>query len=327
MSEQRPFERGQNSSKYFIQRHGKRLLIHALALVAAGCTAVSLPEANLAPAHQVILFLCTYVGILNLIPHDFTWSGAYILPILAGLVPALTFVVSGTPWQITPVWIGLTAMLCRLIHKQSRLADVAPVLPVTVLALVGFALELAALSPITLPLWFGVFGLAVWLGRRALLALDKYNLLADNPVYKDKTKRQRLTDYSATISNLEAKITETPQHLHPYISSISESARSIIDFMVIKPRNFSDGDLFLARYLEATLHLIDEHILIAADYATQSKQNHKARSACPLNRNLDVLKCLDKAFKDRLNALCVDKKLDSQANLAVLDKLLKMDES
>ena len=109
--------------------------------------------------------------------------------------------------------------------------------------------------------------------------------------------------------------------MHPYIGGISDSARAIIDLMVIEPRNFSDGDMFLARYLAAALRLVEEHNSLAADYAGQDS----ASPDHPLARSLDILKRLDKAFKDRLIALRGNKKMDFNADLAVLDKLLKMD--
>ena len=68
---------------------------------------------------------------------------------------------------------------------------------------------------------------------------------------------------------------------------------------------------------------MEEHNALAADYAGQNiaDSNH------PLARSLDILKRLDKAFKDRVIALRSNKKLDFSADLAVLDKLLKMDGS
>ncbi len=305
-----------------MQRHGKRLLSHALSLLAASGTVASLPPELAAPARQAALFLGAYAGVLNLFPHDFTRSAAYIIPILAGVGPALGFILSGAPWQLTPLWAGLAAVICRLVHKRGQLADVATVLPITLLGLIGFGLDLVALSPIALPLWFAFFGLAAWLGCRSLRSLDKYNALAANPVLKDNAKRQRIMGYSAAIGDLEAKIAETPLEMHPYISGISDSAKSIINLMVARPRNFSDGDLFLARYLAAALRLVEEHTALMADYAGQDA----ATSTAPLARGLDILKRLDTVFKDRLMALRGDKKLDFEADLAVLDKLLKMDE-
>lgn len=307
----------------FPQRHGKRLAIHAVSLLAASAAVISLPPEAATPARQVALFLGVYAGGLNTFPLTFTRTAAHIIPILAGLGPAIGFILSGAPWQLTPLWIGLTAMLCRLIHTQGRLADVATLLPITLLALLGFGLDLAPLAAAPLPLWFAVFGLAAWLGARSLRSLDKYLLLAENPVFKDKAKRRRILDYSAAIQNLEAKITETPQDLHPHIGSIADSARAIIDLMVIEPRNFSDGDLFLARYLDPALRLIEEHNTLAADCAAadHADPNH------PLARSLDILKRLDNAFKNQAAALRSHKNLNFNADLAVLDKLLKMDGS
>ena len=323
MPEQPDSKRGPDSTGAFTQRHGKRLAIHAIGLLAASGATVSLSAELASPARQVALFLGVYSGVLNFFPRDFTKSPAHIIPILAGLGPAIGFIVSGTPWQLTPLWAGLTAMLCRLMHTHGRLADVTAVLPVTLLALIGFGLDLTAISGAPLPLWFAVFGLAAWLGARSLRSLDKYLLLAENPVFKDKAKRRRIMDYSKAVHDLEAKITETPLDMHPYIGGISDSARAIIDLMVIEPRNFSDGDLFLTRYLNAALRLVEEHNALAADYAGQNiaDSNH------PLARSLDILKRLDKAFKDRVIALRSNKKLDFSADLAVLDKLLKMDGS
>lgn len=322
MPEQRDSKHGSKSAATLAQRHGKRLLSHALSLLAAGAVVASLPAELAAPARQAALFLGAYAGFLNLFPHDFTRSAAYLIPILAGVGPAVGFIISGAPWQLTPLWAGLAALVCRLLYRHGQLADVATVLPITLLGLIGFGLDLVALSPMALPMWFAFFGLAAWLGCRSLRSLGKYKALAENPVFKDKAKRQRIMDYSAAIHDLEAKIAETPPDMHPYIGGISDSAKAIIDLMVTRPRNFSDGDLFLARYLAAALRLVEEHTALLADHAGQDA----ALSAASLARSLDILKRLDNAFKDRLMDLRDNKKLDFEADLAVLDKLLKMDE-
>lgn len=310
------------ADKPFAQRHGKRLAIHALGLLAGLAMTLSLPQELTTPSRQTALFLCTYAGVICLIPRDFTLCAEQIIPMLAGLGPALAFVFTGAPWQLTPLWVGLAALLCRLIQQRGHLSGEALLAPVILLALVSFGLDLVALSKIAFPFWPAVFGLAAWLGARSLRSLEKYQALARNPVLKDKAKRQRVLDYTALIHDLEGKIAETPLDMHPYIGGMADAARAIIDLMVLRPNTFSEGDQFLARYLAPALRLIEEHALLLADYADEANPtapNH------PLARSRDILERLLKAFKDRLLAMNTDKKLDFQADLAVLDTLLKMD--
>lgn len=310
-----------DTKKSFAQCHGKRLGIHALGMLAGMIATLLLPAEMATPSRQAALFLCAYAGTLNLIPREFTFSATYTIPLLSGVGPAAGFIFSGEPWQLTPLWAGLSALICRMICQRKQLSDVATVLPITLLALVSFGLDLSALSKIAFPFWFAIFGLSAWLGCRSLRSLEKYRALADNPVLKDKAKRQRIMNYTDTIRKLEAKRTETSLEMHPYIGAISDSARAIIDRMVIEPRHFSEGDLFLARYLAPALRLIEEHTALQADYAGQKPDaaNH------PLTRSRDILERLERAFKDQLVGMRTSKRLDFQADLTVLDKLLKMD--
>ena len=318
----RPDPKPDQSGQDFLHRHGKRLLIHGLGLTAALAVTMSLPGEGNGPARQAALFLCTYAGILNLLPLDFTFSGLHIIPIAAGLGPAIAFVVLGAPWPLLPLWMGITATICRLAHKRGQLSDIATLLPITTLAMIAFGLDLAALSPVGLPWWMAIFGLAAWLGSRSMRSLEKYLLLAENPVFKDKAKRRRIMDYSTTVNALEGKITETPQDMHIHIGGISDSARAIIDLMVTDPRTFAQADLFLARYLAPALRLIEDHMTLTADYAGHdtTAPNH------PLARSLETITRLDNAFKQQLIAMRTNKTLDFNADLAVLDKLLKMDD-
>ena len=315
-------KRNNGAGKPFAQRHGKRLAIHVFGLLAGLAMTLSLPQELTAPSRQTALFLCAYAGVICLIPRDFTLCAERIIPMLAGLGPALAFAFTGAPWQITPLWVGLAALLCRLIQQGGRLSGEALLLPVILLALVSFGLDLASLSKIAFPFWPAIFGLAGWLGARALRSLEKYQALAQNPVLKDKAKRRRVMDYTALIHNLEGKIAETPLDIHPHIGGIADSARAIIDLMVIRPRVFSEGDQFLARYLAPALRLVEEHAALLADYAGETEPPAPDH---PLSRSRDILERLLKAFKDRLSAMNTDKKLDFQADLAVLDTLLKMD--
>ena len=304
------------------QRHGQRLVRHIIGLLAGLAMALPLPEELAAPSRQAALFICTYAGVLALIPSRFTLGAEQIIPMLAGLGPALAFIFTGVPWQITPLWIGLTALLCRFIHQRGQLPEAVALTPLSLLALLVFGLDLSGLSKIAFPFWPVFFGLAAWLGARSLRSLEKYQALVKNPVLKDKDKRRRLMEYTALIHELESKIAETPLDMHPYIGGIADAASAIIDLMVSRPRTFATGDQFLARYLAAALRLIDEHTGLAADYAGQTPATDTGH---PLTRSRDILERLLKVFNDHLKAMKADKKLDFQADLAVLDILLKMD--
>ena len=315
-------DRDVNADKPFMQRQGKRLVIHAFGLLAGLAMTLSLPQELTSHARQTALFLCTYAGVLCLVPRDFSLCAERIIPMLAGLGPALAFIFTGAPWQLTPLWVGLAALLCRLIQQRGRLSGETRLLPVILLALVSFGLDLAALSKIAFPFWPAVFGLAAWLGARSLRSLEKYRVLAQNPVLKDKAKRQRIMDYTALIHDLEGKIAETPLDMHPYIGGMADAARAIIDLMVTRPRTCSEGDQVLARYLAPALRLVEERAALLADHAGETTPPAPGH---PLAHSRDILERLLKAFKDRLLTMNTDKKLDFQADLAVLDTLLKMD--
>ncbi len=311
------------------QGYGKRLAIHALSLLAALAVSSSLPPEFMTTARRAALFLCTYAGLIALLPHTIKRRGLDIIPVLAGLGPAVAFIFSGAPWQLVFLWAGIAALLSRLLFFRNRMKSALLLLPVLSLALISFGLDLQPLSPISFPLCCAVTALAAWLGSRALRSMSRLEAIQDNPILQDKGKRRRIMDYYKQLHDLEAKITETPMELHRHITSMSDDGKAMLTFMVHTPAVFPSGERFLTRYLPKALELIDTHMDLLADQqaegAADQEADAQAKPDSQVARSAELIARLAQAFQDQLKTLRDDKNINIDADLAVLDKLLKMD--
>ncbi len=110
-----------------------------------------------------------------------------------------------------------------------------------------------------------------------------------------------------------------PAELQPYVETIHRSAQSILDTVRDKPHNEHAAVQFLNRYLTASHRVSDEIIRLT--------QNGK--SAEPISRQLarskDILTRLEAAFAAEHARLMQTDVINLNAELGVLDSLLKMD--
>ena len=118
---------------------------------------------------------------------------------------------------------------------------------------------------------------------------------------------------------LLAKKELLPMELQPYVQTIHRSAQNILDTIRDKPHNEHAAVQFLNRYLTASHRVSDEIIQL-----TQDGKNSELISS-QLTKSKEILARLEDAFAAEHARLMRADVINLNAELGVLDSLLKMD--
>ena len=121
------------------------------------------------------------------------------------------------------------------------------------------------------------------------------------------------------VDKLLSKINLLPLELRPLLETICRSAQNILDTVREKPQEESSAMQFLNRYLGAAHRISDELIhLLRSKAKNEEISNQIARSK-------DLLERLETAFASEHAFLMQTDVINLNAELGVLDSLLKMD--
>ncbi len=122
-------------------------------------------------------------------------------------------------------------------------------------------------------------------------------------------------EFNAQAEQLAAKAATMDPELRELIEHIGRHTRNILQCMAEDQRDVAPGERFLSRYLPAAINVVESCARIPSDMPEADSITKSTR---------DVLQRLEAAFKAMHANLIENDKIDARADLAVLDKLLKM---
>ncbi len=126
-------------------------------------------------------------------------------------------------------------------------------------------------------------------------------------------------EFYDSLRSLSAKAEDMPQDLRPHISGLCKSGRKILECMQKDQLGVNNGTRFLTRYLKAAHTVVDEFIRLSDD------KTPGAETVGVLARSKDLILRLEQAFDAEYEAILKNEAMSLNAELSVLDTLLKMD--
>lgn len=135
---------------------------------------------------------------------------------------------------------------------------------------------------------------------------------------KTTVEDARFTPFYVSARQLLEKKTKLPQEMQADVQAIYISTMNILRCMSADTFDLGGGKRFLDRYLPAAHTILDDYIRLKGD------ANHK-NVADVLEKTADLLKRMVDAFHEEHGNLLRNDTMEFDANLNVLDKLLKMD--
>jgi len=175
--------------------------------------------------------------------------------------------------------------------------------------LVGLALLWAVVSGV------GVFLASAYLSlrtpKRVYLVADGYDKKAVETILTEGRKKLRELDYCyVQVDNIEVK---------KKISNLYDLASQIFGEIERDPKNIKNVREFITYYLDATVNIMTNYGELSKDASTPEIKEIMAK----VEGSLDTIKT---AFEKQLASLHVDDIWDMQAEVALLEKTVKMKE-
>ena len=175
--------------------------------------------------------------------------------------------------------------------------------------LVGLALLWAVVSGV------GVFLASAYLSlrtpKRVYLVADGYDKKAVETILTEGRKKLRELDYCyVQVDNIEVK---------KKISNLYDLASQIFGEIERDPKNIKNVREFITYYLDATVNIMTNYGELSKDASTPEIKEIMAK----VEGSLDTIKS---AFEKQLASLHVDDIWDMQAEVALLEKTVKMKE-
>ncbi|MDL2279615.1 5-bromo-4-chloroindolyl phosphate hydrolysis family protein [Desulfovibrio sp. OttesenSCG-928-G11] len=298
---------------------GSHLLLFFSSLVVAGivcATAAGLDEASLAA-----LFVTAFFGFFLLLPARRPQNAGEAVPLATGLCLCLVWTALALPWQYTLIWGACAGFLTRFFAARGRLGLEFSALPFLLLGVFSYYAGLEGAGGLSAPVWsLPLFSLAGW----AFLELPKLKsrrrqAAADRGKERDAALTGKLGDWQQSARLLDEKAGALPPGVRARVKGIADGTRKIVAAMAEDPGDVPAGERFLARYLVAAHSVVDEYLRLAKDSAASQE------IVAALIRAEQSLAALDQAFAEERVRLLRNDTMSFRAELAALDKLLKMD--
>lgn len=166
----------------------------------------------------------------------------------------------------------------------------------------------------------GLLARAVHLNQQLqdrLQALERKKRLSSRLL--DPALLARLQGYRSQAQALLQKTAALSPQGRGHVQGIVRATENILSCMSEDARDVGPGDKFLSRYLNAAHTVLDEH----ARLSTRAAQDREIKEA--LEKSAALLERLEQAFNAEHTALLANDTVNFNAELNVLDKLLKMD--
>lgn len=298
---------------------GSHLLLFFSSLVVGGivcATASGLDEASL-----VALFIASFFGFFLLLPARRPQNAGEAVPLVTGLCLCAAWSVFGLPWQYTLIWGACAGFLTRFFAARGRLGLEFSALPFLLLGVLSYYAGLEGAGGVSAPVWsLPLFSLAGWVFLELpKLKLRRRQAAADKGKEKDAALTGKLGAWQESALLLDEKSVELPPGVRLRVKGIAEGTRKIVAAMAEDPGDVPAGERFLARYLVAAHSVVDEYLRLAKDSAASQD------IVAALIRAEQSLAALDQAFAEERVRLLRNDTMSFRAQLAALDKLLKMD--
>ncbi len=129
----------------------------------------------------------------------------------------------------------------------------------------------------------------------------------------------KVTQYRDEIQQLNKLSKQLPKEYENHITSISSSTINIIKAMTNDPRDIVPGQLFLDRYLNSTLQMINSFCQINIQDSTDNTSQEIREST------LKFLESLNSAFEQQYQNLLSNDKDDLIVNIKTFKKILHFD--
>lgn len=320
-----------------------RLGVHAIAIFFSLCVATSkylLQDLNsdytdYTDNPRYVFFILNYLGFILLFPRGFNFIRLFI-----ALACALFWSGVGM-WQLAIPFAAMSYIIGSAISKRS--------LPRwwVCIYFVSIAIEIYALrADDSIPLPYAVFFIAITLYggyiTRVSAIVTKQKTVIKSPVEKKSDGQfknkplvtKSMSTKSVTQISAEERIIarhmnlmqallrrsrQLPKELLKPVLNIAEQTKQILHCMETDPRDFSSGDKFLSRYLQATQNIVVNYLKIAP-----TLKKHE-RFTEILKQNKALLEKLNAAFIEQHARLLQNDADDMVVELNVLDKLLKIE--
>lgn len=299
---------GLDLTKNRLAAMAKRAGLHFLALVAAAVLA----DGN----NRLEEFFFLYLGVICLLPRGFSpRRNSHIFPGATALGQLALTLLMGYPLPLAVFLAGTQSWLQRAVIRRFRLG--LDWLPAPFL--LGFFVQ-AARGPDAPLAFFGltfVCGLGAYYAARALDKRKQASLEA-----KARAKAGAASPYAhfyLSADELEDKARALPEGLQTRVADIALYGRNILDAMSQDQAYAQPGARFLGRYLPAGHKIVDEYIRLGKE-----GRGHQDIEAV-LGGVDDILERLAQAFQQERGSLLRNDAMQLDAELKVLDKLLKMD--
>lgn len=303
----------------FLGGLGRRALITLCCLIGASIAGATFTqEAGLPAPSSFWLFLSAFIGLVALIPARLPRSPDEALPPACGAALCFFWSLVGMPWQFTLIWGGCAAFACLALLRKGNLGLSWSALPALLIGLYGYFSGLASGTSKGAPLWTFVLPLLAAWGAQRLRALR--HARRPRPAgAPDPALAVFCDEYAASAHLLREKTAQLPPGPRPRVHGIADGAEKILHCMASDPADIAGGKRFLARYLKAAHNVVDDYIRLMPE---ADRQNEAAATLAQAER---ALAGLEKAFADEHSALLRNDAANLEAELKVLDTLLKMD--
>lgn len=150
--------------------------------------------------------------------------------------------------------------------------------------------------------------------HKRLLALDPPPKAAPTP-----DEPPRIAEFRRSAKELQGKAAVLPAAISEPVDGIVVSTGHILACMLDDPQDMAPGDRFLSRYLKAAHSVVDEYGKLA------KAGSESERVGETLSQSEKLLERLQQAFTEQHERLLENDAMNLNAELSVLDKLLKMD--
>lgn len=299
---------------------GSHLLLFFSSLVVGGIVCATAPS-SLDEASLVALFVTAFFGFFLLLPARRPQNAGEAVPLVTGLCLCLAWTVLGLPWQYTLIWGACAGFLTRFFAARGRLGLEFSALPFLLLGVFSYYAGLEGAGGLSAPVWsLPLFSLAGWVFLELpKLKVRRQQAAAQKRQEKDTALTGKLKDWQESALLLDQKAGSLPPGVRARVKGIAEGTRKIVKAMAEDPGDVPAGERFLARYLVAAHSVVDEYLRLAKDSAASQD------IVAALIRAEQSLAALDQAFAEERVRLLRNDTMSFRAELAALDKLLKMD--
>ncbi|MDR0563733.1 MAG: 5-bromo-4-chloroindolyl phosphate hydrolysis family protein [Azoarcus sp.] len=312
-----------------LKQFGVRALVHLFSLIIA----IFVVDSGNAPADanlfEMVAFFVSfkfsvYIGLICLVPDKPENRADWVIPSGAGIALLAAFALLGVPIGHSFIWGGAATWLIRFLRRKAKFNWELAVLPWLVISLFASHANEHVLGDMGLFLLLPVFLAISALGWAVTTfyiffrtRIKERSLTPQEIAARDVISK--IEEFKSSAAALQNKVRQLPEQIRKPVNGIVEGTNKILSCMRDDPNDVTPGERFLSRYLKASHGLVDEYARLSSQGVLQPPVIETlAKSESMLHR-------LNQAFEAEHAHLLTNDTLDFNADLNVLDKLLKID--